>query len=206
MNLFRNFSALLAVQQLILALPLAAQQPPSAAQINGAPMVQGLKVLVLEGQGATNNIPRKIGIQPVVEVRDELDQPVEGASVVFRLPPSGAGGLFPGQKLTEDVKTDVRGQAGATGFVPNDVAGKFQINVTVTAGNRLGQTLISETNSMTRLEMSQAKKKTPFWRNKYVLIGAGGVLTVAIVLVATRSGGSKNSTVTITPGPVTVSQ
>lgn len=205
MNLFRSFSAILAVQQFILALPAAAQQPQSAAQINGAPMVQGLKVLVLEGQGATNNIPRKIGIQPVVEVRDELDQPVEGASVVFRLPPNGPGGLFPGQKLTEDVKTDVRGQAGATGFIPNDTIGKFQITVTASSGNRLGQTLITQTNSTTRLEMAQTKKKRPWWRNKYVLIGAGGILVAAIILIATTSG-SKNTNVTITPGPVTVSQ
>ncbi|HTA42749.1 MAG TPA: hypothetical protein VK789_09895 [Bryobacteraceae bacterium] len=205
MNLYRNLSALLAVHQFIVVLPAAAQQPQSAAQITGAPMIQGLKILVLEGQGATNNIPRKVAIQPVIEVRDELDQPVEGATVIFRLPPNGAGGFFPGQKLTEDVKTDVRGQAGATGLIPNDRLGAFQINVTATSGNRIGQTLISQTNSTDMLSMGLAKHKTPLWRNKYVLIGAASVLVAAIVLVATHSG-SKNSTVTVTPGPVTVGQ
>lgn len=168
-------------------------------------MTTGIKVLVLEGEHATNNIRRKVAIQPVVEVRDENDRPVEGASVIFRLPPSGPGGFFPGQKPTLTVKTDARGQAGAAGMVPNDQPGTFEINVTATAGNRLGQAVIAQTNSSTGLSMNSTREdKKPFWRNKYFLIGAAGLVTAVIIVVATHSG--SNKTVTITPGPVTVNQ
>src|SRR5689334_25149534 len=59
-----------------------------------APMVQSLKVIVLQGQHSVNDTNHHIGVQPVIEVRDDNDLPVEGASVVFRLPPSGPGGMF----------------------------------------------------------------------------------------------------------------
>ena len=54
----------------------------------------GLKIVVLEGEGAFNDIKRKRARNPVVEVRDEANHPVAGAEVVFTLPETGAGGTF----------------------------------------------------------------------------------------------------------------
>jgi hypothetical protein len=169
--------------------------------------VENLKVLVLEGQRSINNTTRHIGIQPVVEVRDENDRPVEGAIVVFRLPPSGAGGSFPGNSPTFRAGTNAQGQAGASGFVPNDQLGRFDIHVTATYQNLTGEATISQTNSPNTLaRLAPTIKKRPFWRNKYVWIGAGAAVGVGIAL-ALILGNSKSTTpVTITPGAVTINQ
>jgi hypothetical protein len=170
------------------------------------PTVDDLKVLVLEGQRSVNNTSRHIGVQPVVEVRDQNDRPVEGATVVFRLPPGGPGGTFAGNSLTYSARTDAQGQAGATGFVPNDQLGRFEVHVTASLANRIGQTTYFATNSPNSLTIvPPQKKRTPFWRNKYVLIGAAAGVVAGVVVVLT-TGHSSNPTVTITPGPVTINQ
>ena len=43
----------------------------------------GLKIVVVEGDGAINNIQTGSGRKPVVEVRDEDDKPVAGARLKF---------------------------------------------------------------------------------------------------------------------------
>jgi hypothetical protein len=190
-----------------------APQPPTAAApvqpqapVAPLPTVENLKVLVLEGQRSVNNTTRHIGIQPVVEVRDENDRPIEGATVVFRLPISGPGGAFPGKSPTFSSGTNAQGQAAASGFVPNDEQGRFDIHVTATYQNRTGETTISQTNSPNTLSLQgPTTKKKPIWRNKYVLIGAGAGIAVGIVLALTL-GHSSPQQVTITPGAVTIGQ
>jgi hypothetical protein len=183
-----------------------AAPPQTQAPLAPLPTVQNLKVLVLEGQRSINNTTRHIGIQPVVEVRDENDRPIEGATVVFRLPPSGPGGAFAGNSLTFNSGTNAQGQAAASGFVPNDEQGRFDIHVTATFQNRTGETTISQTNSPNNLSLlPPSTKKTPLWRKKYVLVGAGAAV-VGIILALTLSHSSSTTPVTITPGAVTISQ
>jgi len=185
-------------------------QPAAAgpAQPQGqlaAPMVQSLKVIVLQGQHSVNDTNRHIGVQPVVEVRDDNDLPVEGASVVFRLPPSGPGGMFDGKSYSKTVRTNAQGQAGISGFVPNSQQGAFDIHVTALVGNRMGEAVIPEANAANRFVMVAPKpKKKPLWRNKYFLIAAGAAVATAATLALTKGSGNKN--VTITPGPVTINQ
>jgi hypothetical protein len=182
--------------------PAAVQPQAPIAQL---PTVQSLKVLVLEGERSVNNTARHIGIQPVVEVRDENDRPVEGATVVFRLPISGPGGTFPGKSPTYSAGTNAQGQAAASGFVPNDELGSFDIHVTATYQNRTGETTISQTNSANNLSLQgPTVKKRPLWRNKYVWIAASAAV-VTVVLVLTL-GHSSSQTVTISPGPVVINQ
>jgi len=182
--------------------PTPAPAPAPAAPI---PTVKSLKVLVLEGQHAINNTSGHIGIQPVVEVRDQNDRPVEGATVVFRLPPSGPGGSFPGNSPTSSAGTNARGQAAASGFVPNDALGKFDIHVTATYQNQTGETTISQTNSPNTLAMLPPVRQSLWHRHKYLLLGAGAGIVVGVV-VAVILTGSSTKTVTITPGAVTINQ
>ena len=188
--------------------PAKPDQPPAAAQpIAPLPTVQSLKILVLEGDKAINSTARHIGIQPIVEVRDENDKPVEGATVIFRLPPSGPGGTFPGNAQTLKVGTNAQGQAEAGGFVPNDQLGRFEIHATASYQNRTGETTITQTNSLNNLtRVVVAQQKTPLWRRKWVLIGAGAAVGGVIALVLILRGGSSSTPVTITPGPVTINQ
>lgn len=217
---FRKCVAILVVMQCMFVLAADAQPPAQAppaapaqapaaapAPVNPTPLptVPGLKILVLEGQNAINSTSAHVAIQPVVEVRDQDDRPVEGASVVFRLPISGPGGTFPNNSPTETVRTDYRGQAGATGFVPNNVLGRFDIRVTATLQNLTGSITISETNSPGTVAIRPGNARKSIWHNKYLWIGAGAAVAAGVVLGLTLGHGG-NKTVTITPGTVTINQ
>ena len=45
----------------------------------------GLKIVVIEGEGAVNIIQQKTAVSPLVEVRDRNNQPVSGAVVTFTI-------------------------------------------------------------------------------------------------------------------------
>src|ERR1019366_3081178 len=78
-----------------------------------------LSLLVLEGEGATNNIRQRTARDPVVEVQDENHRPVAGALVLFALPRNGASGTFSNGATTLRVTTDAQGRAAAHGLKPN---------------------------------------------------------------------------------------
>ncbi|HWF11050.1 MAG TPA: hypothetical protein VG297_21425 [Bryobacteraceae bacterium] len=214
---FRKFLAIALIAQLI-CVAAGAQAPPQSqppapvtpqTPIAPIPTVEDLKVLVLEGQRSMNNTASHVGVQPVVEVRDQNDRPVEGATVVFRLPPSGAGGTFGGNSLTFTSRSNAQGQAAASGFIPNDQLGRFDIHVTATLQNRIGQATISETNTPNSLSVVEpAPKRVPLYRKKYFLIGVAAAVAVGVFFAvrSTRSSPAPNPTVTITPGPVLISQ
>lgn len=185
--------------------PAPAAPAPAQAPVVPAPMIENLKVLVLEGQRSINSTTRHVGIQPVVEVRDQNDRPVEGAVVVFRLPPSGPGGTFPGKELTLRSGTNARGQAAASGFVPNDALGKFDIHVTATYQNQTGEATISQTNSPNTLAMIPPVGQSLWRRHKFLIIGVGAGLLVGVI-VALVLGHSSSTAVTIAPGSATINQ
>jgi hypothetical protein len=136
---------------------------------------------------------------PVVEVRDTNDRPVEGAEVVFRLPAEGPSGIFPDGKLTKTVRTNLQGQAQATGLEPNNQPGRFEILVTATIGNQVGSAAIPQRNvaSLTAAEISQPRRRWGWW--KWAAIGGGAAV---VVVLLTR--GDSTPTVIVTPGPVVI--
>src|SRR5689334_10476333 len=93
----------------LLALPAA---PPLTAQ---APAPK-LNIVVVEGEGAINNIRQRTAREPIVQVEDENHRPVAGAAVVFTLPSNGAGGAFANGAHTLTTVTDAQGRAVAHGF------------------------------------------------------------------------------------------
>lgn len=200
-------ATVLAVQ--VLFLPGAVGQQATNPQPKDTKPSDKLKVLVLEGQGAVNIIDKLRGVAPIVEVRDDNDRPVDGATVVFRLPPDGPSGYFPGEQLSKMVKTSGQGQAVASGFVPNRVAGRLKIHVTATIGNKMGEIDIPQTNAGSAYAMTGEKThhKMAWW--KWAAIG-GGVAAVAGIIILTRGGSSSSTssatvpTITINPGPVTI--
>src|SRR5258708_3866192 len=111
---------------LIMALSCHAQQVTGPkSDLTQAP--GGLKIVVVQGEGAKNNVRTRNATQPVVEVRDDSDKPVAGAEVVFQLPPAGPGGVFNGWMRTQTARTSPEGRAGAKGFAPHDEVGRFNI-------------------------------------------------------------------------------
>src|SRR5207237_1415690 len=95
----------------------------------------GLKIVVIEGEGAVNNILFGSAREPIVQVRDENDKPVNGAKVTFTLPDRGPGGTFYGTGRNLSVTTNDQGRATGAGFRHNFIEGHFQIQVTAAKGN-----------------------------------------------------------------------
>lgn len=183
-----------------------------AQQVSGpkSSMVQqsgGLKIVVVQGEGALNNIRARSATQLVVEVRDEGDKPVPGAEVVFQLPPAGPGGVFNGWMRTQTARTGPDGRAETNGFTPNDEEGRFNIKVTATSGNKTTSAIIAQSNTRNGGNGgAQAKSRSGMWKVLAVLGAAG--LTGGII-AATRGGDNGSSApatipITISPGPVTV--
>jgi hypothetical protein len=192
----KAFVSLILSTLLALPLPIAAQQPAAPARPAEAP-AGNLKIVVIQGENAVNNIKAKTATQPEVEVRDDAGKPVAGAEVVFRLPASGPGGVFSGWLNYQVVRSDQQGRAAADGLVPNDQAGRFNIKVTATQGKRTGTVLIAQSNATAATE---AKSHTKL----YLILGAVAGGAIAAALVA-HGGGSSSGTVPAATTPVTVS-
>ncbi len=147
---------------------------------------EGLRIIVVEGQDAINNIRDRTARAPVVRVEDESEHPVSGATVNFTLPEFGASGYFPGGRTTLSVTTGPDGSAVAAGLRPNNVAGRFAIRVTVSYSGRSGSATISQTNVAPAASATKS-------RRKYILIGALVAAAAGGGLVAARGGGSSGS-------------
>ncbi len=185
--------------------PAKPTSPPSAPSPPSPPGT--LKIVVLQGEGATNSIAAKTATQPVVEVRDESAKPVAGAEVIFQFPAAGPGGIFHGWMRTQTARTNEQGQAGTSGLVPNDEAGRFNIKVTATEGNRTGSVVIAQTN-VQRTGGGRATAGSS-WKWKVIgLVGAGAV--IGGIYAAKRNGTAAAAVtpatpITVTVGSVTVS-
>src|SRR6266704_4620933 len=105
---------------------------PALAQDQG-----GLNIVIVEGEGAINNIRQRTAREPIVQVEDENHKPVAGAAVVFLLPDHGASGVFANGSRTLTVISDAQGRAVAHGFRPNNVNGNLQMRVTASSQGRV---------------------------------------------------------------------
>jgi len=124
----------------LISLPLA----PMAGAQDAPPK---LNIVIVEGDGAINNIRQRTAREPIVEVQDENHKPVAGAAVVFTLSDQGAGGSFAGGTHSLTVVTDSQGRAVAHGFHPNNVQGQYQIHVTASRAGQTAVTTIAQTNA-----------------------------------------------------------
>jgi hypothetical protein len=164
---------------LILALTLGkgafCEPAPQAAQ------AAGLRIVVIEGEGAVNIIQQKTAVAPVVEVRDRNDQPVAGAIVNFAIRSGRAS--FSGAR-TLRVTTDLAGRAAASGFTPT-ASGALQISASaVFQGQTTAAVTIAQTTVMTAAQAAAAS-------------GAASGGTAAGTGAAGGGGGGGLSTTTI---------
>ena len=190
-----------------------AQQPNATNNPPDSKMLEKLRILVLQGEHGLNDIERSLPALTVVEVRDENDRPIENADVTFRLPPSGPGGSFPGQKFSRTVRTNPQGQAAPTGLTPNHELGDFGISVTATYGTLLGRATIHQTNEVGVNSITGTRTNKGFlnkWGKwKWIVVGGLTVGAVVGILLATRGGSgsaasSTPTTVIISPGPIVI--
>ena len=181
---------------------LGAQTPnqgPLVAPASQAPVTNremgGLRMVVLQGDGAFNDIQRKTGRDPVVEVRDENDRPLAGAQVVFSLPETGPGGTFEGGVRTFTTTSDPNGMAAARGLKPNNVEGRFQIRVIASLGGKTGTVAITQSNTLAGGAVVPGQRGGG--KAKWLLLLAAGGATGGIL--AAKSGSKSTPP---PPGPV----
>jgi hypothetical protein len=152
-----------------------------------APM---LNLVVLEGEGAINNIRQRTAREPIVQVQDENHKPVAGAVVVFTLPSNGAGGTFANGAPTLTMVSDDQGQVVARGFRPNGLKGQFQIRVNASFKNQTASLAITQINAV--IAASGAATAGVGVSAKFIVvlaaIGAGAAAGGA--WYATHSGGA----------------
>jgi hypothetical protein len=110
------------------------------------PQTPRLSIVIVEGDGAINNIKQRTSRETIVEVQDENHKPIAGAAVVFLLPGDGPGGAFVGGAKSATLVTDSAGRATMPTLQPNQAAGSFKINVNASFQGRTASTSISQSN------------------------------------------------------------
>ncbi|MCX6622139.1 MAG: hypothetical protein NTY38_13940, partial [Acidobacteria bacterium] len=156
----QTFISLLLAALLLLPQPVWTQQTAQPKPAAPEPQAGSLKVTVVEGEGAVNNIRAKTATSPAVEVRDEKGQPVARAEVIFELPYAGPGGTFGQGMRYRTARTNDQGRATATEYVPNQHEGKFNIRVSVSSGPLTANTVIAQSNAFGAGPEAKSSRKT----------------------------------------------
>jgi len=164
-----------------------------------------LNLVVVEGEGAINNIRQRTAREPIVQVQDENHRPVAGAVVTFTLPGHGASGVFANGSQTMTVTTDQQGQAIARGLQPNSVKGQVQIRVNANYRGQTATATITQTNAVVAGAAAGAAAGGGIFTAKVIAIlavvgaaAAGG----AAYAVTHNSSSSANPAVVIPPTTV----
>jgi hypothetical protein len=165
-----------------------------------------LQIVIVEGEGAINNVKQRVNREPIVQVEDENHKPVAGAAVIFFLPNQGPGGTFANGSTSLTTTTNAQGQAGARGIRFNNQAGSMAIRVAASFAGQTASAIITQTNVL-GVAASGGSVGGMSLTTKLLIIGAivgGGI--AAGVIVANRGGGPITTipSTTITPGTVTV--
>jgi hypothetical protein len=178
--------------------------PPANAQ----PPSGGLQLLIVEGDGAINNVKQRVNRETIVQVEDENHKPVAGAAVIFFLPNQGPGGTFPNGSTTLTTTTNAEGQAVARGIRYNQQSGPMQLRITASFAGQTASLIVNQTNVIGTAAGGGSSSAGMSAGTKWLIIAAiaGGAAAAGIV-AGTHGGGSSATptpTVIITPGTPTV--
>jgi hypothetical protein len=175
---------------------------PAAAQNPGS-----LQIVIVEGEGAINNVKQRVNREPIVQVEDENHKPIAGAAVIFFLPNNGPGGTFANGSMTFTTTTNNQGQAVARGIRFNNQPGSMQIRVSASFAGQTASAIITQTNVL-GVAASGASVGGMSLGAKLLIIGAvvGGGIAAGVVVAnhGGNSGSTTPATISITPGSVTV--
>jgi hypothetical protein len=165
------------------------QAAPAGAQIAPA-----LQIVIMDGEGALNNIKDRTAREPIIQVQDQNHKPVAGASVIFAVDSHGshAGGSFLHGSKVFSGQTDSNGRIVGHGFHPNAHTGQFHINITATKGPLVSHAAIAQTNVVVATSTATtASTVTGFIATHVVVVSAvtAGVVAAGVVtgVVVTRS-------------------
>ncbi|MGO4880107.1 MAG: hypothetical protein ACLP59_04720 [Bryobacteraceae bacterium] len=169
----------------------AQPQPESPTELN---------LVIVEGEGAVNNLRQRVVREPIVRVEDQNHKPVAGALVSFLLPGNGAGGTFADGAKLLTVTTDANGQAVARGIKSNNVSGQYKIQITASLGKLTATAAINESNAAAAAAAGMATST-----KLIIILAIAGAVAGGVAYGVTRGGGSSgNSATALSPGGATV--
>ena len=160
----------------------------------GSGRASALKLVIVDGENATNIVRTKTAVTPVVEVRDRSDRPVSGVPVTFVIA-SGRNITFAGGAATLTVSSDAAGRASATGLTPVS-GGAVQIAVQAAFQGERATATIHQLNVITAAPAPAPASSSPpsagkagggSSRGKIIGIVAGAA---AVGVAAAKSGSS----------------
>jgi len=192
---------------LSLCLTIVLAAPSWADPFQEGPAPGKLNIVILEGEGAINNVRQRVAREPIVQVEDENHKPLGGAVVTFTLPNQGPSASFANGAKTLTVTTDSKGQAVARGLQPNNVNGQYQVHVNASYQGQTASANVNQTNAIAAVAAGAASGGISAKLLTLLVIGAAGV--AGGVVAATRGGGNNNNNpaaqqTTITPGTPSV--
>lgn len=154
-----------------------------------------IHIVIVEGEGAINNVRQRVAREPIVQVEDENRKPVAGAAVTFLLPNQGAGATFANGSQSLTITTDAQGRAVARGLRPNNVNGRYDIRVNASHHGQTDSATISQSNALTA-----AAAAGGISAKLLVILAIAGGAAAAGAVAATRGGGGNTPG---TPGGAT---
>ena len=151
----------------------------------GAP--RGLRMVVVQGEGARNVAQQITAKSLTVRVMDANNNPVEGATVIFTAPAAGPSGEFANDSPVIRVASGADGLASAGPYHPNATEGPYQILVRAEFQGEMAMAALSQTN----VARGQGHKKLIA-----IVTIAGGAAAAGI---SARRKGSTSSSSSATP-------
>jgi len=159
--------------------------------------------MIVEGEGALNDIRTRTAREPIVEVDDENHKPVVGALVIFSVDKNGSSFANFGGMRSISVHTDAAGRAFGSGFKTTNRKGTYNIKVHASSGQLETEDVIVESNIAVMFSsngsaspVTDVSHKKTGWVVASLLVGGA----IAGVLLVTR--GSQSTT--LSPGTGTV--
>ena len=157
---------------------------------------ESLRIVIMEGDGAINNIRLQRAKEPIIMVETESGEPVAGAIVHFSAPTEGPGATFINGSSTSMAVTESDGLATTHGLRPNKVVGQFQIRVTASYAGSTASGTITQTNAEPAAGGWNSSKKI------LILAIVGGAVAGGAALAAKGGSGVKNGAVPAPSGTV----
>lgn len=161
-----------------------------------------LRIVIIEGDGFTNNVKKRTARESIVEVHDRNDKPVAGVAVSFELPGSGPGGAFVHGGRIFTSTTDQFGRASASALKANNHVGVFKIHVNASLqGHVVATATITQTNVLAGATAGVAAAGGLFGIGVPATIGIAAAVAAGTAIAVAKGigghGGGKTATVSV---------
>jgi hypothetical protein len=162
-----------------------------------------VQLKVVEGEGSVYRVGSRATRGLTVLVTDENGKPLDHASVSFRLPDEGPGGVFGSGLRTEVVTTGPDGRATVWGMQWNKTAGPVEIRITAVRDQAragiVSTQYLSDSTAVTRSAGGDGTFTAPHKSRSKWIIGAVAAGGAAVGLAFAR--GKSTAPVTAAAAP-----